>query len=266
LVHFHPSAATAAAAVPIKATKLYPKNVDVNAINSNELRQLAAPLQSFRATDGAEAEGGWKAEWLLEDIKRCCMAPADLKLKIGAEVMLLARIQNTNLVNGSRGQVVGFGSGGGDGDGGVGAGAGSGAGTGAGTGVGTGAGADAGCGTAAADQYPIVKFASVRAEREITMTVIPHRFEMETVGKGVAWRTQIPLKLAWAVTIHKSQGLSIDSLEVDLTDCFAEGQIYTALSRARSTKGLLILGTYHPDRVKCDPKVHAFYGFPTQPA
>ena len=315
------SAPAAAAAVSIKATKLYPKNVDVDAINSNELRQLAAPLHSFTAADGAEPEGKWKKEWLLEDLKRGCMAPANLGLKVGAEVMLLARIKNTDLVNGSRGRVVGFteSTQGGAGDavddpGGGGGGARAGAGAGAGGGAVAGAGVPlcdceeapaklhcgkcsvnfcddcdeachakgakkaharvpieehlgtGGAGGVPAKQYPIVKFPSVGGGLEITTEVMPHMFETESLGKGVAWREQIPLKLAWAVTIHKSQGLSIDSLEVDLTDCFAVGQAYTALSRARSTKGLLILGTFHPDCVKCDPKVHAFYGFPAQSA
>ncbi|KAH8045978.1 PIF1-like helicase [Aureococcus anophagefferens] len=57
----------------------------------------------------------------------------------------------------------------------------------------------------------------------------------------IASRSQFPLKLAWAVTIHKSQGQSIDLLEVDLRGCFEYGQAYTAVSRATSMDRLRVV-------------------------
>ena len=54
--------------------------------------------------------------------------------------------------------------------------------------------------------------------------------------------SQIPLKLAWAITIHKSQGMSLDSAEIDLTRSFVEGQGYVALSRLRSFENFTLKG------------------------
>jgi len=56
-----------------------------------------------------------------------------------------------------------------------------------------------------------------------------------------ATRTQIPLILSWAMTIHKSQGQTIERLRVDLSKCFMAGQVYTALSRASDPRYLHIV-------------------------
>ena len=57
------------------------------------------------------------------------------------------------------------------------------------------------------------------------MPIVPEKFEFEVAGLGVYIRVQVPLRLAWAITIHKCQGMSIDKLEVDISKCFAEGQV-----------------------------------------
>ncbi len=74
------------------------------------------------------------------------------------------------------------------------------------------------------------------------ITVNSETWRIDEDGKTKAEVSQIPLRLAWAITIHKSQGMSLDSLEIDLSKAFVPGMGYVALSRARSLKGLSILG------------------------
>ena len=70
--------------------------------------------------------------------------------------------------------------------------------------------------------------------------------------------TQIPLRVAWAVTIHKSQGLTFDRLMIDATHSFAHGQVYVALSRCRTLEGLVLLRPLSSADVISDPQVRSF--------
>ncbi len=73
----------------------------------------------------------------------------------------------------------------------------------------------------------------------------PEVWVIEEEGKIKAEAKQVPLRLAWAITVHKSQGMSLDSAEIDLSKSFAPGMGYVALSRVRTLAGLKLLGFNH---------------------
>lgn len=88
-----------------------------------------------------------------------------------------------------------------------------------------------------ATEYPIVQFLS---GKEVTMQ--PDTWELRDGDKKRASITQIPLRLAWAITIHKSQGMTLDAALIDLRKAFVAGMGYVALSRVRSLDKLYLKG------------------------
>jgi ATP-dependent exoDNAse (exonuclease V) alpha subunit len=87
------------------------------------------------------------------------------------------------------------------------------------------------------DGFPIVDFGDAYA-----YTVYPEEWEYKRGEKTTAALSQIPVILAYAITVHKSQGMTLDTAEVDLSKAFVEGMGYVGLSRVRSLKTLYLKG------------------------
>jgi len=174
-----------------KATKLYSRNINVDLVNESELAHLPGQEKIFTMS----SEG---LSVLTENLKKNCLAPEQLKLKIGAEVMFVKNDMTGRYVNGTRCIVTGFDKG--------------------------------------PEGWPMV-----RTYDQQTLTVYPEEWKYEDHGSVRAVIRQVPLRLAWAITIHKSQGMTLDAAEIDLGDAFEPGMGYVALSRVKSLNGLKLM-------------------------
>lgn len=183
------------------ATRLYTHNIDVETINQKHLAALNSETKMYAMqTKGRAAK--------VEQLVKSVLAPEQLELKVGAEVMFVANNFQAGFVNGSRGQVTGF-----------------------------------------RDGMPLVKLQA----SDKTVRVEPHAWTLTEDDRKAAEVVQLPLRLAWAITIHKSQGMSLDAAIMDLSKSFAPGMGYVALSRVRSMDGVFLSGInqlalqLHPD-------------------
>jgi ATP-dependent DNA helicase PIF1 len=223
----------------IVPTKLRATKSEVARDNRTELAKLPGKLTEFDAVD----KGSKSARMALD---RNVSAPLKLGLKVGAQVMLLTNLDvEQGLCNGSVGVIVEF------------------------------TRDTKYCALVKTDgghkkqkreqrtldsftRYAPTVFPVVRFETGAKVAIQPHAFEVSSEGRVVASRTQIPLNLAWAITIHKSQGQTLSKLVISLANCFEFGQVYVALSRARSLEGLC-LTDFNSVKVKAHPIALAFY-------
>ncbi|MDD2657407.1 MAG: AAA family ATPase [Candidatus Pacebacteria bacterium] len=141
---------------------------------------------------------------LVEGLKRGCLSPETLELKEGAAVMFTKNSPQGRFVNGTLGVVVGSDSSG----------------------------------------MPIVEIRSpsTGSGHRLRVTAEPMEWNLEEQGKVKASVAQIPLRLAYAMTVHKSQGMSMDAAIMDLGKAFEYGQGYVALSRVRRLSGVYLTG------------------------
>ncbi|KAG6541057.1 hypothetical protein Mapa_017544 [Marchantia paleacea] len=261
----------------IKPTQLYPRNKEVKELNEKELTKLRTREEVILSVDTYETSEeklllkpseldnvqavGRRHERhkrMLQDhgFWHACIADQVLRLKTGAQVMLTRNIkrpgsQKLSLVNGSRGIIVGW----------------------------TerthaldelaeeleqaGEGGKKKSSTfdwlKSIDDSNFEMIPRVKFRNGQTLNVLPMTFNFEVLNVGECTRIQIPLKLAWAITIHKCQGMTLDYAKVALSGIFAEGQAYVALSRVRSMDGLQILNTSRSPVVRVNRDVQAFY-------
>lgn len=183
----------------IPPTKLFTHNEDVDAINFAELEKLGNTESGLKTASPSsvyimETKG---KPFLVEALKKSCLAPSILTLKVGARVMCVKNNFEQGYVNGTLGVVV----------------------------------------SCKSDQDPVVRLTNGRV-----MKIEKASWKVEENGVVKAELTQYPLRLAWAITVHKSQGMSLDAVEVDLSKAFEPGMGYVALSRVRTLNGLTILG------------------------
>lgn len=86
-------------------------------------------------------------------------------------------------------------------------------------------------------EYPVVEFQNGKV-----VSMQPDTWELRDGDKKRASITQIPLRLAWAITVHKSQGMTLDAARIDLRKAFVEGMGYVALSRVKNIDSLYLTG------------------------
>ncbi|NCN99720.1 AAA family ATPase [Candidatus Falkowbacteria bacterium] len=102
------------------------------------------------------------------------------------------------------------------------------------------------------NNYPIVR---LRSGEEIV--ALPDSWTIDDEHKVLAKIIQVPLRLAWAITVHKSQGMTLEAAEIDLSRSFGYGMGYVALSRLTSLDGLYLIGI-NEMAYKLDPQVFAY--------
>ena len=219
----------------IRPTLLESRNAQVDRANAAEMSKLPGEVKRFKSKDKA-------AGTMYEKQLQHCQAPETLELKVGAQVILLKNIDpEAGLVNGSRGVIVEF--------------------------------------KTAKNQsdlprefrkleLPVVKFQAIDGpgssksgdgeDEGATKLIEPAEWTNKVGDQTVSSRHQIPLRLAWALSVHKSQGMTIPNLAVSLRGVFEYGQAYVALSRATKLDTLTLRG-FDAKAFKAHPKVKQFY-------
>ncbi len=230
--------------VDIKRTRLYTHNLNVNKINDKELADLSGEMMRFEATSVGDSK-------LVETLKKTVRTQDDLVLKVGSKVMFIKNNTELGVSNGTMGELIGFAAVkiddskdssdnliedddiGSDKDSDV--------------------GNDKQAAKSAKEQAKKDK-AKIKKPTTQKMPVVRLNTGREVIAEPEEWiiedetgdvlasYEQVPLCLAWAITIHKSQGMTLEAAEIDLSRTFELGQGYVALSRLKSLAGLQLLG------------------------
>lgn len=235
----------------------FPTRHEVDLANTMRMKNLSGEGFVFEARDGGTIQDKAQRDRLLSN----CMAPPKLELKKGAQVMLIKNIDET-LVNGSLGMVMAFMDGQAyerylDNEDDFQAGH-------ATTSDGEGpqkppkATVTPQLVSETVGRWPVVRFSIADGTfREIMCPPETWNIELPN-GEVQASRAQVPLILAWALSIHKAQGQTLERVKVDLGRVFEKGQAYVALSRATCQEGLQVL-RFDPRKVMAHDRVRSFY-------
>lgn len=232
----------------------FPTRYEVERSNESRLRNLPGESYRYESQDTGDQN-------IRDKLLANMMAPKSIDLKKGAQVMLIKNMDDT-LVNGSLGKVIGFMAeatfehwalteqGASELDDEMG-------------------GDDSSKkkikafsrdleNTKDLREYPVVRFTATDGTHRIILCV-PEDWKVELpTGEVQAQRKQLPLILAWALSIHKAQGQTLERVKVDLGKVFEKGQAYVALSRAVSKMGLQVL-RFEKSKVMAHPRVIQFY-------
>lgn len=215
--------------------QIFPTNASADAYNKNCFNEIDSEPHLFVSTDYLYTYENDKGKKLVFDVKskkefsiadfncmknfdRDCKALRRLELKVGCRVMLLKNL---------------------DVEGGL---------------------VNGSCGTVSniikndADNKEVV----VKFDNGLELTIEPTEFTYNQDGKVKIERVQIPLILAYAVTVHKSQGMTFDNLVVNMDRIFDYGQAYVALSRTKTLEGLILNGFNH-NLIAANDDVIEFY-------
>ena len=223
--------------IDIKRTRLYTHNLNVNKINDTELADLKGETMRFDATLNGDSK-------LVETLKKTVRTQDELVLKVGAKVMFIKNNTELGVSNGTMGELIGF----------------------AAVKVEDDSSKsdalidedDVSTSTDSSSKVKVGKKDKTKDKKTASSTkkmpVVRLNTGREVVAEPEEWiiedehgevlasYEQVPLCLAWAITIHKSQGMTLDAAEIDLSRTFELGQGYVALSRLKSLTGLQLLG------------------------
>jgi ATP-dependent DNA helicase PIF1 len=210
----------------IKPTILYSTRKNVNIENINELKKLKTSLKTYISKDFVNKTQlihplNLREKFFMSLLNKS-LYMEKLYLKKGAQVILIKNIDTLKgLVNGTKGIVLYF------------------------------------IKNTLDELVPVVKFQGIDKpvvinEQTLEITICDGSI------KTKIRRTQIPLILAWAITIHKCQGLTLKDVEISMKHIFECGQFYVAISRVRELSGLY-LKDFYPNNIKVNTEVLEFY-------
>lgn len=190
---------------------LYPTNVAVDAVNQAKLAKVPGSVEQFPANVRGDSRA-------CEMLVRNCIADVFLKLKVGAQVLVIKNsVGGNEYRNGERGTL-----------------------------------------TKIEPDCLHVHLETEGHERDVTLERATWEWR-NAEQRILASLVQFPLKLGYAITIHKSQGMTLERMRCDLRRCFAPGQAYVAVSRAKNAKHLSLESPLQATQVFVDKTCAEFY-------